>query len=526
MTEVGALVLLLAGLAMLGASGALVAACIRSRSSFEYLLATYVIAWTWLVGVSYILSPLHLLTRWSLLITLTAGLAVSLSIWLVLGLPAAPIARQSLRAYAGALRDPAVLALSIAVVIGVLYIGALAFLTPVTDWDGLSYHLPRAAFWKQEQALGYVEDTVDPRLNVNPPNAEIGQLATMLLTGTDRYVALPQLVAYLALTPASQDLLEGTGFRGTKRCSAPWRSPRFRPRSPGTDRPERSRRCLVPRLCRALRSRIRTRVARVVRTRPRARGGNEDFTALIALPTLIVVVAFSQPLRRWLALAFAGATGIAVGSAWYLVNLAETGALDGDAAERFDQFPGPPGVETVVVALRHTLSLIDMSGAPWKRSLSFLVGAGVLVAVGGLLVRRSRRTAFVLCVAGMLAASVIALPLAFEAADRAVFKTGLVLGAERGFLETLNWEIQTQSHGVVGYGPLVAVLLVAGTAMVVRGWTRRRLATPALVFASAPWILLPSRSRLPSSGIHGGCDSSPSESRLPPRPGGLHSGRA
>ena len=84
----------------------------------------------------------------------------------------------------------------------------------------------------------------------------------------------------------------------------------------------------------------------------------------------------------------------------------------------------------------------------------------------------------------------VALPLAFEVADRAVFKTGLVLGAERGFLETLNWEIQTQSHGVVGFGPLAVVLLAAGTALAVREWTQGRLATRALVFASAPWILL------------------------------------
>jgi hypothetical protein len=172
------------------------------------------------------------------------------------------------------------------------------------------------------------------------------------------------------------------------------------------------------------------------------------------------------------------------------VNLTETGALDGGSAEQFDQFPGPPGAETVVVALRHALGLIDMSGAPWTRSLWFLVGAGVLVATAGALVRRSHRTALALLVAAGLAASVVALPLAYEAADRAVFKAGLILGAERGFLATLQWEIQTQSHGAVGYGPLAAVLLAAGTALAVSEFARGRLATRALVFVSAPWILL------------------------------------
>ena len=374
--------------------------------------------------------------------------------------------------------------------LGVLYIGALAFLTPVTDWDGLSYHLPRAAFWRQGQALGYVEGTADLRLNVNPPNAEIGQLATMLLTGTDRYVALPQLVAYLAVSLCVAGLARRHGL---SRPEALFGALALATLPVLAVQAQTALNDLVVAsflACAALFGLGSRRASLVLFALAVGLAVGTKFIGLIALPTLVVVVAFSQPPRRWLALALAGAAGIAVGSAWYFVNLAETGALDGGAAERFDQFPGPPSVETVVVALRHALSFIDMSGAPWMRSLYFLVGAGVLVAAGGALVRRSRRTALVLLGAGGLAASVVALPLAFEVADRAVFKMGLVLGAERGVLEALNWEIQTQSHGVVGFGPLAVVLLAAGTALAVREWTQGRLATRALVFVSAPWILL------------------------------------
>ena len=42
----------------------------------------------------------------------------------------------------------------------------------------------------------------DPRLNGNPPGAEIGVLATMLLSGGDRYAALPQVLALGALLVA------------------------------------------------------------------------------------------------------------------------------------------------------------------------------------------------------------------------------------------------------------------------------------------------------------------------------------
>ena len=64
---------------------------------------------------------------------------------------------------------------------------------------GATYHLPRASFWLQERAVGYIDHANDARLDGNPPGGEIGLLWTMALSGGDRLVALPQLSAASAL---------------------------------------------------------------------------------------------------------------------------------------------------------------------------------------------------------------------------------------------------------------------------------------------------------------------------------------
>ena len=212
MTELTGLLLLVVGLGLLAATGELAACCLRLRSPVEFVLAAYVIAWAWLVAASLLLSLWQLLTRGSLLAALAAGAGIALAAWLASGRPSPPPFGPSLAAARDALRNPAVLVLAVAVGLGAMYVIALAFFTPMNDWDALSYHLARAAFWKQEHGIVLIDDVADSRLNVNPPNAEIGQLATMVLSGSDRYVALPQLLAYAALVTSVAGLARRIGL--------------------------------------------------------------------------------------------------------------------------------------------------------------------------------------------------------------------------------------------------------------------------------------------------------------------------
>ena len=201
------------------------------------------------------LSPLALVTRGWLTAGIAAALVGALAAWGASGRPRPPSTRRSLDALGSALRRPAVAVLAVAVGIGAAYTFALAFFTPVFEGDAHAYHLARAAFWKQAHEIGYIANALEPRLNVNPPNAEIGQLATMLLSESDRYVALPQLGAYLALTLAVVGLGRCAGLSVPRRCSAASPSRRYpswsrRPRarsttswSPRSSQPRPTSRC-------------------------------------------------------------------------------------------------------------------------------------------------------------------------------------------------------------------------------------------------------------------------------------------
>jgi len=75
--------------------------------------------------------------------------------------------------------------------------GVLGWHTPPNTMDGLTYHLTRAALWRQEQTVGHFP-TNDWRQVVFPGNAEVLILATFLATGTAAWAFAVQLGGYLA----------------------------------------------------------------------------------------------------------------------------------------------------------------------------------------------------------------------------------------------------------------------------------------------------------------------------------------
>ena len=189
-------------LAALAATGALGGACLGARNAAELLLTAYVVAWAQLVAIALLLSPLELVRRGGLLLGLAVTTGVVAVVWHVRGRPRPPSLRPAVHTLLAELRSPLVATLAVVVGVCGLYVLGLAFLTPALEWDSLAYHLARAAFWEQQQAISYVPNASDPRLDGNPPGAEIGVLATMLLSGGDRFAALPQVLALGALLVA------------------------------------------------------------------------------------------------------------------------------------------------------------------------------------------------------------------------------------------------------------------------------------------------------------------------------------
>ena len=82
MSEGAGLLLLVVGLGGLGATGALAACCLRLRSPIEYLLASYLLAWLWLVALTFALSPARWLTRGTLLAGIAVGLKRGVEVFL------------------------------------------------------------------------------------------------------------------------------------------------------------------------------------------------------------------------------------------------------------------------------------------------------------------------------------------------------------------------------------------------------------------------------------------------------------
>lgn len=490
MIEIGGLLWLVGGFGSLLATGGLIACCLRIRSPIEFLLAGYVIAWSWLVAVMLLLSPIHLVTRGWIVAVLSAGVLAALAVWATLGKPGPPSMRSVRDGLREALRHPAVVVLAVGVAVGTIYSLALALLTPVNEGDALAYHLARAAFWHQEHGLGYVAGAEDPRLDVNPPNAEIGQLLTMVLSSSDRYVALPQLGGYAALVLCVAGLGRRIGIDGPGAlfgALAFATLPIVALQASGALNDLVVASFLACAALFALRP-GRARLALVALAVGLALGAK--LSALLAFPTLALVVAVARPARSWPGIALAGAAGIALGSTWYVVNLVETGELDGGLARIAEQGANHAPAAVATTALRLTLDAIDMSGASERHATLFLGAAAVLALLG--LIRRFRPHRREFFAAAALTASVMLLfPLAalgeqaVETAWELMERPETPAFADAGRIPNVDADT-TQSW----YGPLGTLLLFLGPVGVVVHRTRRTVPRSAIALSLAPWVML------------------------------------
>ena len=194
------------GASVLVLSAGFLASCLRLRSPLAFMLAMNLIAWTAVVLFTLVFSPLRLVDPVATWAWLVALLALSVWTWLTLARPAPPLAALP-GAIRGALAEPAVRVLAVFVVPTTAYVAALAVGTPENEGDALSYHVARAAFWNQHHGVAYVANAIETRLNVSPPNAEVADLFTMVLSGSQRFVGL-------VVAAVCQNVCQGIGHMG------------------------------------------------------------------------------------------------------------------------------------------------------------------------------------------------------------------------------------------------------------------------------------------------------------------------
>lgn len=368
-------VVLALGLVLVVLSSLALSACLRLRSFAGFGLAAYLIAWTTVISTTYLLSIGASLDRASLLGGLFVVAVAASALWAQQQRPVPPF-RTWLLAARDLARDRALLALGVAASLAYGYVAVIAVGTAPNDGDPLVYELTRAAFWRQQHGVGAINAAYDNRLDQSPPHAEIGQLATMLLSHSDRFVALGQFTAVFAVTLGVAGIGRRIGLVPRQAAFGALLVPFFpvvlvQSWTGFTDIVFAA--FLVAACYFALGA---AQVELVPFGLAVGLALGTKFLGPLLLPIVAVMVLVAQPARRLGWFALAGLTGGAFGGMWYVANgLRAKEALGGVDKTGFQELA--PSV--VLGSLnRYVVELLDLSGAIGSDAVVFVLVGMVL----------------------------------------------------------------------------------------------------------------------------------------------------
>jgi hypothetical protein len=453
-------------------------------------LAAYVIGWAGLVAATMLLSFPALLSRWSLTLFIAALAGVALTARLRQGQPSPASLDPGWRE---ALRDPVVRVLALAVLVAGVYLVALAVLTTPNDWDGLAYHETRALLWDQQGRLGYVPSGNDPRLDGNPPVAEIGLYLALTLPRSERFAAVPQ---YLALWASLLAVVLAARRLGLSRPAAAYGGLVFATLPVVVLHGASILNDLV--VASFLLAAVvfllgRGRTELVVGSIALGLALSTKFNAVLALPLLFAVVLAVVPRERRGASALACGAGVLLGSPWYLLNVIDTGSLDGDLGATTGQ-AADHSFRAILGTLRAlTFDVVDTSGL-WRSELYAAVGVGAALAVVGLVrARGGRTTTRTLVYAGLVTALVPLVLRSVATPTEWFWKHSWYKIGQRGIALDHGdaWKVQSlPDTSLSWYGAAGAVVIVGGVVAAFVGVRRGDVQRAALLFALAPLILI------------------------------------
>ena len=364
--RMGGALLLAAAVVLLGCVGWYLPAALGIDSPALRVLGAYPIAWAGLVAAAVLLSIPGWLDGGSLVVAIAALAAAS---FVVARHRSPGLAPVPWTAWREALADPVVRTLAIAVAVAGVYLAAAAFLTTPNDWDGLTYHETRALLWDAQGRVGYVPSGNDPRLDGNPPVSEIGLYAALVLPHSERFAALPQFVALwaslLAVVPIARRLglpRAASAFGGLVFATLP--VVLLHGAAVLNDLVVASF-LLVAAGFLAGRSRAELIVGSVAL----GLALSTKFSAALSLPVLVAAVLALAPARRRAASLVACGGGVLLGAPWYVINLAETGSLDGGLGDTTGQ-AADHSVRGVLGTLRALVfDVVDTTGL-WRSELT------------------------------------------------------------------------------------------------------------------------------------------------------------
>ena len=395
-----------------------------------------------------------------------------------------------------ALRDRAVLVLATLAVITHLYLLVVAVAIPQSSPDTQLYHLPRAALWKQQHAVAYVRDVPDERVDASPPVAEIQIAATMILSGGDRFTTLVQLAAMIASCLAIAGIARRLGLGVTEAAFGAVAFSTFTIVVLQTPTALNDLALAASLVVCAYFATGRSRADLVLAALALAVAVGTKLTTIFVLPVLVLFVLAATPRSRWPALGVAGVAGIAAGSLWYVVNVVETGKLDGGLSAASPQIADHalgPTLERIGMLSRDFLEMSGAEGGGWLRSPTpgVIAALALLVVSAALFLARRRRAAAVAALAAV--STVVLYPMlatwvvvAGRAARQVLVTARLsdVAPARRVPLQLYESNIHS------AYGIAFLVLFIWVGAIVVRDVTRRRLPLAAAVAIASPLLFI------------------------------------
>jgi hypothetical protein len=346
-----AFLLAAAGLALTAAAGA---AALRLPTFSTFLLAGYVLAAAEVVAAGEVLSLVHAfgVPGYAALEAVVAVAVVAT--WLAVGRPVPPGPTLP--------RDPATLVLAAVVGAAFAYEAFLVVGTPPNNWDSMHYHLARAAAWRQQGSLAYFP-THNAIENAYPQNAELLVLPTLVIAGRDVVAAVPQLLAGLAAALGIYVLARRTGAARPPALLAALLLPTLtivalESVTTQNDLVEAS--FVVAGLALALGS---TRRELALAGVALGLAAGTKFTALFALPVVVVFAVLALPRRRAAELAVWTLLGVAVLGAYaYVQNAIETGSPLGRTRQSDLLRPDVTVGGSASTVLRTAYGLVDLSG--------------------------------------------------------------------------------------------------------------------------------------------------------------------
>lgn len=466
------------------------AATLRLRSLAELILAAYLFAFAEVVILILLLSPFGAVKRPALLVGLVLVCVIVVGMWWWRGRPC-PEA-SGLRDFGAILQNDRVVALLAGIItLALVYTFALIIGTAPNNGDSLAYHLARAAFWQQEGRVGYISDAYDERLNIFPPNGEIVLTLILEVTRSERAVGFVQFASALTCAVGVFALARRVG---SSEREAAFGALVFLTLPTVLLQASTTKNDLV--LTALL-------LAATVFLMGRRRFPNLFLVALavalalgtkvlavFALPLLCLVAVGAQPPDRRARL-LSLVVGAAVGSYWYMVNIAETGRVLGHLTEhRSVVFHAQ---ENVLTASAFLLDTFDLSGAVNMDLFVYMVAGGALVVASILAKRGDQSLSASALLRGGLFVAVIPFGVllgsyllwhVFETMDD-------FLEAPEGRLPVRSWVAPTEaSESFSWFGPVGLLLPVAMCAATLVLVQRRSLPRLAVLLAFAPLLWL------------------------------------